>query len=120
MHGLVEVRPCAHGKGLFASKDIPTDMVIWRFDDVKFTANPTSPKERRHALQVGDHEYWDEAPEGSPDYWSNFIDHSRDPNARFVFDMENKRAWFKATRPIKTDEEIFIKYDDYHKGNAIF
>jgi hypothetical protein len=120
LQGLVEVRLCPHGKGLFAIRDIPRDAVIWTFDDVTFTSRPGSPRNRNRALRVGEHEYWDEAREGSSDYWSNFIDHSDDPNAHFVFDRNERKAWFKAKRPIVADEEIFIKYDDYYPTNPVF
>jgi hypothetical protein len=116
----VDVRPCPHGKGLFSSMEIPRDAVIWRFDEVTFTSHPRSQRSRNHALRIGEHEYWDEASDGSPDYWANFVDHSDYPNARFVFDRKDMRVWLRATRPIEMDEEILIKYDDYYPTNAVF
>jgi len=117
---LVEVRPCPHGKGVFAKKRIPRDGVIWKFEEVVLTTTPRSLQRRNRALRIGEHEYWDEAPEESPDHWANFIDHSNDPNARFVFDRKNRRAWFKATRPIAAGEEVFINYRDYYHSNPAY
>ena len=110
IRGLVEVRPCPHGRGLFASRDIARGSVIREFRDIVLTSHPTSTPQGRYALQIGENEYWDGFPRGSPDYWSNFIDHSDDPNAVFVFDEGRTRAWFKATKPIRKGEEIFIRY----------
>jgi SET domain-containing protein len=119
IRGLVEVRPCQHGRGLFASTDIKKGAVIRRFDAIVLVPVP-SPSEGSYALRIGDHEYWDGYSEGSPYYWSNFIDHSDDPNAVFVFDRGKKRAWLKAAKPISNGEEIFISYSRYHSANPTF
>jgi hypothetical protein len=118
--GLVEVRPCPHGRGLFAVMDIGRGAVIREFDDIVLTSRPTSAPEGKYALQIGENEYWDGFPKDSPDYWSNFIDHSDDPNAAFVIDRKRKRAWLKAERPIRLGQEIFINYRDYHYSNPTF
>jgi hypothetical protein len=117
IRGLVEVRPCPHGRGLFASKDIEKGSVIREFRDLVLTSQPTSTPQGRYALQIGENEYWDGFPRGSPDYWSNFIDHSDDPNALFVFDQERTMAWLKAAKPIMKDQEIFLNYRDYYYSN---
>jgi len=120
IRGLVEVRPCPHGRGLFAIKEIVRDTVIREFKDLTMTSHPTSTPRGKYALQIGENEYWDGFPRGSPDYWSNFIDHSDNPNMVFVFDGGKKTAWFKATRRIGTGEELFINYRDYHYSNPTF
>lgn len=117
---LVEVRACPHGRGLFASDNIENGSVIREFENLVLTPHPTSTTEGRYALQIGENEYWDGFPRGSPDYWSNFIDHRDDPNAVFVFDGEKKRAWLKAVSPIERGQEIFINYKDYHFTNPTF
>ena len=76
--------------------------------------------ERKYALRIGENEYWPGFPVNSPDYWSNFIDHSDDPNSVFVIDRRRRRAWLKATRPIGTGEEIFLNYRDYFSANPTF
>jgi SET domain-containing protein len=116
----VEVRPCPHGRGLFAIVDIARGSVIREFEGVVFTAQPTSAPEGKYALRTGENEYWDGFPAGSKDFWSNFIDHSDDPNAVFLFDKQRKRAWLKAERAIKKGQEIFLKYDSYFPSNPKF
>jgi hypothetical protein len=115
--GLIEVRPCPHGKGLFALFDMSLPTMIIEFPDVKFTSTPKSQPENRYALRVGDNDYWDECPPESDLYWSNFIDHSSNPNAVFVFDLDRTTAWLVTTRPVNKAEELFIKYDDYYPTN---
>lgn len=114
---VVEVRPCPHGRGLFARTDIEIGSVIREFDGVVFVTVPTSAPEGKFALRVGESEYWDGFPQGSPDSWSNFIDHSDDRNAVFHFDKEKRRAWLKAAKPIEKGQEIFICYMDYYYSN---
>jgi len=120
IRGLVEVRPCPHGRGLFASKDIARGSVIREFEDLALTSRPTSTPRGKYALQIGENEYWDGFPRGSPDYWSNFIDHSDDPNAVFVFDSDKKRAWFKAKKRVGKGQELFINYRDYYYSNPVY
>ena len=94
--GLVEVRPCPHGRGLaFASRDIGRGSVIREFEDIVLISHPSSSPHGRYALQIGENEYWDGFARGSPDYWSNFIDHAEYPNAVFVIDRERRRAWLQ-------------------------
>ncbi len=114
---LVEVRPCRHGKGLFALRDLPSRFVIAEFEDVVFTSSPVSPPERGHALRVGENEYWDESPPDSRWYWSNFIDHSGTPNCLFNFDRLRHTARLMLSRAVRTGEELFLKYDDYFPSN---
>jgi hypothetical protein len=120
VRGLVEVRPCPHGRGLFARRDVEKYSVIRQFDDIVLTSRPTSAPHGKYALRVGEYEYWDGFPAGSPDEWSNFIDNADDPNAVFVLDKERRRAWLKATEPIKKGREIFIRYRDYYYANPSF
>jgi SET domain-containing protein len=117
---VVAVRPCPHGRGLFARADIPKGSVIQEFKDVVFTPQPTRAREGKFALRVGENEYWDGFPHGSPDFWSNFIDHDDNPNAVFVFDKERRRARLKAAKAIKKDQEIFLRYDSYYPTNPRF
>ena len=118
--GLVSVGPCPHGRGLFASRDIARGSVIREFGDIVLTSRRSSTARGKYALQIGDNEYWDGFPRGSPDYWSNFIDHSDDPNAVFVFDEGRTRAWLKAAKRIRKGQEIFLRYDYYHPTNPRF
>ncbi len=116
----VEVRPCPHGRGLFASEEIARGRVIRQFDDVALSSHPKPGPEGDYALRMGEHLYWDGFPPGSPDYWSNFIDHRDEPNAAFVFNLEKKMAWLKAVKTILKGDEIFINYSHYDSANPTF
>jgi hypothetical protein len=116
----VEVKVCPHGRGLFATEDIAAGIVIREFDDLALSSGLAPGSKGKYALRIGEHEYWDGFPEGSPDYWSNFIDHSDDPNAVFVIDRKHKSARLKAAKAIKRNQEIFIRYDSYHSLNPRF
>ena len=94
--------------------------MIREFKGVVFATRPTSEPEGKFALRVGENRYWDGFPQESPDFWSNFIDHSDDPNAVFVFDKKRKRAWLKATKAIRKGQEIFLRYDAYYQTNPRF
>jgi SET domain len=120
-HGeMVEVKPCPHGFGLFASRDIGEGSVVREFVGLVLVSRPSRTPEGRYALQTGEDEYWDGFPPGSPDYWSNFIDHSGDPNVVFVFDAEKTRAWLKTLRRVAMGEELFLNYRDYYGANPTF
>ncbi len=107
-------------EGPLRHRDIGRGTVIREFDDLVLTSRPTSAPEGKYALQIGENEYWDGFPKGSPDYWSNFIDHSNDPNAVFVIDKSKRRAWLKARKPIRKGQEILINYRDYYHANPTF
>ena len=109
----MEVRPCPHGRGLFALRDLRAGQVILRTAGLVLTATPRSPPEKGWALRVGEKEYWDEEPRQSPLYWTNFVDHSGRPNSRFYFDKEKPSVTFKALRSVEKGEEIFIDYREY-------
>ncbi|MDA4132772.1 MAG: SET domain-containing protein [Thaumarchaeota archaeon] len=115
-----EVKPCPHGKGVFATREFHDGEAIWTFEDVVFVPRTKAPLEKSYSLRVGELGYWDEYPVESPHYWSNFIDHSDDPNARFEFDLKRKTARLRASKHVRAGEEIFINYRDYHQDNPVF
>jgi uncharacterized protein len=46
--------------------------------------------------------------------------HSEDPNADYDFNYKNRIMVFRATRPIKKDEEIYVTYgDDWFKSRDL-
>lgn len=120
VRGLVEVRPCPHGRGVFATRRFDKGSVIRRFDGLRLLPRPSDAPQGRYALQIGENLYWDGFPRGSADYWSNFIDHSDNPNAAFVFDSGKTKAWLMATRGVAKGQEILIKYDSYYPANPRF
>jgi len=93
--------------------------VIHVFEGVALTSQPTAA-EGGYALRIGQDAYWDGFPPGSPDFWSNFIDHSDNPNVVFVFDREKKRAMLKSAKMIRKGQELFLRYDYYHQANPRF
>ena len=117
--GVLEVRDCPHGRGVFALKDFEDGELMVLAIGGSYVATPTSTK--GYALRIGERLYWDEAPEDSPGYWSNFLDHSSDANCRFVdFDESLPGAKLTAIRAIKKNEELFLNYGDYYPTNPQF
>ncbi|MDA4121924.1 MAG: SET domain-containing protein [Thaumarchaeota archaeon] len=117
--GVLEVRSCPHGRGVFALRDFREGDTVSIVVGGEFTANPRSTD--GHALRIGDSLYWDEVPVDSPIYWSNFLDHNGDPNCRFVdFDPSMPGARLVAVSTIRKGEEMFLDYRDYHPENPVF
>lgn len=122
VEGLLEVRDCPHGRGVFASRDFLPGDLIRSFPKMVVTTAPRSPPWKRWAIIVGrtpDGQplFWDEEGEESADYWSNFLDHSAEPNVRFSIDIAKGRADLYAAGSIKAGEELFIDYKKYDPGN---
>lgn len=113
----MEVRGCPHGLGLFAVRNLLAGYTIARFRGVRLTSDPASPPGRGRALRIGANEYWDEEPPESEFYWSNFIDHSRELNCRFVFEARKHSVSLRTTKAISAGQELFLKYDDYYPTN---
>jgi hypothetical protein len=118
----VEVRKCPHGRGVFAKRDFKGGETIRTIDGITITTNPKSPPWKRWALIIGrtpegKELFWDEEPEESEDYWSNFLDHDDHPNVRFVIDVAERRARLLTIRPLKAGEELFLNYKEYDSGN---
>ena len=107
---------------MFALKQLFPGEVIQDFGNITFTTRPKSPPWKRWALIIGktpegEHLFWDEAAEGSENYWSNFIDCDKEPNVRFLIDMKNLSARLIAARQVEPDEELFLNYKEYHPDN---
>jgi hypothetical protein len=117
--GVLEVRECPHGRGVFALRDFHEGELVSMVVGGKFVAHPISTK--GYALRLGNELYWDEASVEDPGYWSNFLDHAGDANCRFVdFEPRLPGAKLVATRKVKKDDEMFLNYRDYHPGNPVF
>ncbi|MGA2663698.1 MAG: SET domain-containing protein [Nitrososphaerales archaeon] len=107
---------------MFAARDFGPGEVISSVSGITFTTTPRSPPWKRWAMIVGTTSdgrqlFWDEEGEGSGEYWSNFLDHRREPNVRYSIDIEGGRASLSAVVPIKAGEELFLDYKEYHSGN---
>ena len=117
--GVVEVRNCPHGRGVFALRDFDEGATVAMVIGGEFTGRPKSTK--GYALRIGEDLYWDEAPADAPGFWSNFLDHGRDPNCRFLdFDPNLPGAKLVATREIRKGDEMFLNYAEYHRNNPTF
>jgi hypothetical protein len=122
VEGLLEVRDCPHGRGVFASRGFHPGDLIWAFTKMDITTNPRSPPSKRWALIIGrtpegERLFWDEASEGSSEYWSNFLDHSSEPNVRFTIDISQGKASLLAIDSIRAGEELLLDYKEYDADN---
>jgi SET domain len=113
------VRGCPHGRGVFALRDFDEGSMIAVVIGGEFVERPMSSS--RYALRIGEHLYWDEIPAGEPGFWSNFLDHRSDANCKFVdFDRRLPGAKLVATQRIKSGDELFLNYREYHPTNPAF
>jgi hypothetical protein len=120
--GVLEVRSCPHGRGVFALRQFDEGELIQSLGGMIITTSPKSPQRKGWALIVGNapggkHLFWDEEPKGSPGYWSNYLDHSGTANVRFLIDMSRLSATLVATGNIKTGEELLLDYKESHADN---
>lgn len=119
IRGILEVRNCHHGRGVFVLRDFDAGETIAVVIGGKFAASAKSTK--GYALRIGDELYWDEASVDEPGYWSNFLDHDSEANCRFVdFEPRLPGAKLVATKRVRAGVEIFLNYRDYHPNNPIF
>lgn len=119
---LLEVRECPHGRGVFALRDLAPGELVCLMPDMLITTTPKSPPWKRWALIIGrtpdgQRLFWDEAAEGSREYWSNFLDHGQPPNVRFSIDIEARTARLLAVSPITIGEELLLDYKEYDPDN---
>ena len=120
--GVLEVRGCPHGRGVFALRDLAPGELVCLMPDMLITTAPKSPPWKRWALIIGrtpdgQRLFWDEAAEGSDEYWSNFLDHGQQPNVRFSIDIETRTAELLAVGPIRMGEELLLNYKEYDPDN---
>jgi hypothetical protein len=119
IRGVLEVRDCPHGRGVFALRDFDEGELVAMVVGGEFVAHPRSTK--GYALRIGDQLYWDEASGDDSGYWSNFLDHSGSANCKFVdFELSLPGAKLVATRKMRKDDEMFLNYRDYHPSNPVF
>jgi len=112
----VEVKPCSHGHGVFATKDFGEGETIQSFQ-APFVEGDEDPSEEGTALRVGDL-WWNGPKAGTEQEWANFLDHSDTPNASFFdFDLEKGTGNLVALQDIKVGDEILIDYGQYAPEN---
>ena len=102
----VEVKPGRLGRGVVATRDIPTGETLLR------TWGQQVPQRSRHTIQV------DRQTHIVPDGVAVLVSHSCDPNCGVVIRSGVKEIEFRALRPITAGEEITIDYDTFEEEVA--
>jgi hypothetical protein len=122
VEGLLQVKECPHGRGVFALRDFRPGETIRVMGHMTLTTTPRSPPWKRWAIIIGRTSdgkqlFWDEEEESSEDYWSNFLDHRKLANVRFSIDLPKGMATLAAIRTIKSGDELFLNYKEYGPSN---
>lgn len=117
MHEYIEVKPISEkkGRGAFAKKSIKKDTVV----DIAYVV-PIPNKEYKKIYKTILYNYcyiWED-PEHMPAFRnaitlsvSQFINHSYEPNLKYLFDYENKAIEFSAIKDIPQGEELTVNYN---------
>ncbi len=117
MNDLLEVRYISKkkGKGLFAKRNIEKDTVI---DIAHVVPIPNKDYKKIRKTILFNYCYIWEDPEHNPEFKnaitlsiSQFINHSYDPNVRYLYDYKLKAMEFSAIRDIAKGEEILVNYN---------
>jgi len=117
MSDLIEVKFISTkiGKGVFAKKEIKKDTVI---DIANVIPIPNKDYKKIRKTILYNYCYiWDD-PEHRPEFKnaitlsvSQFINHSYDPNVKYLYDYEQKAIEYTAIRDISKGEEITTNYN---------
>ena len=117
MHEYIEVKSISDkkGRGAFSKKSIKKGTII----DVAFVV-PIPNKEYKKVRKTILYNYcylWED-PEHMPAFKnaitlsvSQFINHSYDPNLKYLYDYENKAIEFSAIKDISQGEELTVNYN---------
>jgi SET domain-containing protein len=117
MHEYIEVKPISKtkGRGAFAKKSIKKGTII----DVAFVV-PIPNKEYKKVCKTILYNYcyiWED-PEHMPAFKnaitlsvSQFINHSFEPNLKYLYDYENKAIEFSTIRDVFEGEELTVNYN---------
>ena len=117
MHEYIEVKTISEkrGRGAFAKKAIKKDTIV----DVAFVV-PIPNKEYKKIYKTILYNYcyiWED-PEQMPAFRnaitlsvSQFINHSYEPNLKYLYDYENKAIEFSAIKDISEGEELTVNYN---------
>ncbi|MFX1480589.1 MAG: SET domain-containing protein-lysine N-methyltransferase [Promethearchaeota archaeon] len=117
MHEYIEVKYISKnkGRGAFAKKPIKEGTII----DIAYVVPiPNRDYKKIYKTILYNYCYIWEDPEHMPAFRnaitlsvSQFINHSFDPNAKYLYDYENKAIEFSAIRDISKGEEITVNYN---------
>ncbi len=117
MNDLLEVRYISKkkGKGVFAKINIEKDTVI---DIAHVVPIPNKDYKKIRKTVLFNYCYIWEDPEHNPEFKnaitlsiSQFINHSYEPNVRYLYDYKLKVMEFSAVRDIAKGEEILVNYN---------
>ncbi|MFX1500587.1 MAG: SET domain-containing protein-lysine N-methyltransferase [Promethearchaeota archaeon] len=117
MHEYIEVKQISEnkGRGAFAKKPIKKGTII----DVAYVVPiPNKQYKKIYKTILYNYCYIWEDPEHMPAFRnaitlsvSQFINHSFEPNVKYLYDYENKTIEFSAIRDISKGEEILVNYN---------
>ncbi|MFW9828095.1 MAG: SET domain-containing protein-lysine N-methyltransferase [Candidatus Thorarchaeota archaeon] len=117
MHEYIEVKYISErkGKGAFAKKPIKKGTIV----DVAYVLPiPNKDYKKIYKTILYNYCYIWEDPEHMPAFRnaitlsvSQFINHSFEPNVKYLYDYENKAIEFSAIRDISKGEEILVNYN---------
>ncbi|MCK4286354.1 MAG: SET domain-containing protein-lysine N-methyltransferase [Candidatus Lokiarchaeota archaeon] len=117
MHEYIEVKHISDkkGRGAFAKKSIKKRAVI----DVAFVVPiPNQEYKKINKTILYNYCYIWEDPKHKPEFTnaitlsiSQFINHSFEPNVKYMYDYENNAIEFSAIRDISKGEELLVNYN---------
>lgn len=117
MHEYIEVKHISDkkGRGAFAKKSIKKRAVI----DVAFVVPiPNQEYKKINKTIMYNYCYIWEDPKHKPEFTnaitlsiSQFINHSFEPNVKYMYDYENNAIEFSAIRDISKGEELLVNYN---------
>jgi len=103
------------GKGAFAKKDIKKNTII---DVANVILIPNKDYRKIKETILFDYCYIWADPKRKPEFEnaitlsiSQFINHSYEPNIRYIYDYKEKAIEFSAIREIKEGEELTVNYN---------
>ena len=117
MNDLIEVKfiSLKKGKGVFAKKEINKGTII---DVAHVIPLPNKDYEKISKTILWNYCYIWEDPKHKSEFTnaislsiSQFINHSYDPNVRYIYDYDNNCMEFKTLRKISAGEEITVNYN---------
>lgn len=117
MNDLIEVMFISpkKGKGVFAKKEIKKGTII---DVAHVIPLPNKDYNKISKTVLFNYCYIWENPAHTPEFTnaislsvSQFINHSYNPNVRYIYDYENNCIEFKTLRDISKFEEILVNYN---------
>jgi SET domain-containing protein len=117
MNDLLEVKFISEkkGKGVFAKKDIKKNTII---DIAHVVPIPNKDYKKIRKTILYNYCYIWEDPKNMPAFKnaitlsvSQFINHSFEPNVKYLYDYENKAIEFSAIRDISQGEELTVNYN---------